>query len=60
MDDLRQAVALEPTHLSWYELTIEPNTAFFRAPPEQPDGDSRADLEEQGLGLLGIETCEQM
>ncbi len=52
LDDLRQAVALSPTHLSWYELTIEPNTAFFRAPPEQPDGDRRADLEEQGLALL--------
>jgi len=55
LDDLRQAVALEPTHLSWYELTIEPNTAFFRAPPEQPDGDSRADLEEQGLSLLAAQ-----
>jgi len=52
LDDLRQAIDLSPTHLSWYELTIEPNTAFFRAPPEQPDGDSRADLEEQGLALL--------
>lgn len=59
LDDLRQAVALEPTHLSWYELTIEPNTAFFRAPPEQPDGDSRADLEEQGLGLLAAQGFER-
>ncbi|MBL7252075.1 radical SAM family heme chaperone HemW [Alloalcanivorax sp. C16-2] len=52
LDDLRQALALSPTHLSWYELTIEPNTAFFRAPPEQPDGDHRADTEEAGLALL--------
>ena len=52
LDDLRQALALSPTHLSWYELTIEPNTAFFRAPPEQPDGDRRADTEEAGLALL--------
>lgn len=59
LDDLRQAVALEPTHLSWYELTIEPNTAFFRAPPEQPDGDSRADLEEQGLSLLAAQGFER-
>jgi len=33
LDDLRQAVALEPTHRSWYELTTEPNTAFFRRAP---------------------------
>ncbi len=52
LDDLRQALALSPSHLSWYELTIEPNTAFFRAPPEQPDGDRRADTEEAGLALL--------
>ncbi|WP_156497040.1 radical SAM family heme chaperone HemW, partial [Alcanivorax sp. HI0083] len=33
LDDLQQAIALQPTHLSWYELTIEPNTVFYRAPP---------------------------
>lgn len=26
LDDLRQAIALNPPHLSWYQLTIEPNT----------------------------------
>jgi len=52
LDDLRAALELGPTHLSWYELTIEPNTAFFRAPPEQPDGDHRADTEEAGFALL--------
>ncbi|MCU5788648.1 radical SAM family heme chaperone HemW, partial [Alloalcanivorax marinus] len=52
LDDLRAALALEPTHLSWYELTIEPNTAFYRAPPTQPDGDDRADTEEAGFALL--------
>ncbi|MCK0536809.1 radical SAM family heme chaperone HemW [Alcanivorax quisquiliarum] len=50
--DLRQAVALAPTHISWYELTIEPNTAFFRAPPQQPDGDTLADAETTGFALL--------
>ena len=28
LDDLRQAIALNPPHLSWYQLTIEPNTLF--------------------------------
>lgn len=35
--DLQQAVALEPTHLSWYQLTIEPNTLFYSRPPKLPD-----------------------
>ena len=52
LDDLAQAIALNPTHLSWYELTIEPNTAFYRAPPEQPDVDAMADTEEAGFALL--------
>lgn len=52
LDDLHIALELAPTHLSWYELTIEPNTAFYRAPPTQPDGDTLADMEEQGLALL--------
>lgn len=50
--DLRQAIALAPAHISWYELTIEPNTAFFRAPPQQPDGDTLADAEAAGFALL--------
>ncbi len=52
LDDLQQAIALQPTHLSWYELTIEPNTVFYRAPPIQPDGDAMADTEQAGLALL--------
>src|SRR5690606_29005033 len=43
--DLAQAIALSPAHISWYELTIEPNTAFYRAPPRQPDNDAMADTE---------------
>ena len=52
LDDLAQAVALQPSHLSWYELTIEPNTVFYRAPPEQPDADQMADTEQAGFALL--------
>ncbi|WP_101675713.1 radical SAM family heme chaperone HemW [Alloalcanivorax mobilis] len=52
LEDLQAALELSPTHLSWYELTIEPNTAFYRAPPTQPDGDTLADMEERGLALL--------
>jgi putative oxygen-independent coproporphyrinogen III oxidase len=35
--DIANAAALQPTHLSYYQLTIEPNTAFHHAPPTLPD-----------------------
>jgi oxygen-independent coproporphyrinogen-3 oxidase len=50
--DLEQALALEPTHLSWYQLTLEPNTHFERHPPELPDDDSIAAIEAAGRELL--------
>jgi oxygen-independent coproporphyrinogen-3 oxidase len=50
--DLDAAIELEPAHISWYELTIEPNTAFYSAPPERPDEDRLADIEETGLARL--------
>ena len=37
LDDLRQAIELNPPHLSWYQLTIEPNTLFGSRPPVLPD-----------------------
>lgn len=52
LQDLEQAIALRPEHISWYELTIEPNTEFFNAPPEQPDLDALADISESGLNYL--------
>lgn len=50
--DLEQAIDLAPTHLSWYELTIEPNTAFWSHPPTQPDPDQMADTEAAGFHRL--------
>ena len=52
LDDLRTAIACNPTHLSWYQLTIEPNTEFFRRPPEQPADDAIADIQQAGIELL--------
>lgn len=52
LDDLRQAIALEPPHLSWYQLTIEPNTMFAYRPPRLPDDDALWDIFEQGHQLL--------
>jgi len=52
LDDLRQAIALNPPHLSWYQLTIEPNTMYASRPPKLPDDDALWDIFEQGDQLL--------
>lgn len=52
LDDLRQAIALNPPHLSWYQLTIEPNTLFGSRPPQLPDDDALWDIFERGHQLL--------
>ncbi|MDO6685150.1 MULTISPECIES: radical SAM family heme chaperone HemW [unclassified Agarivorans] len=48
MQDLQQAFALGPSHLSWYQLTIEANTAFASRPPKLPNEDLLWDIYEQG------------
>ncbi|MCO8168523.1 radical SAM family heme chaperone HemW [Pseudomonas sp. 21LCFQ02] len=50
--DLRQAIALQPTHLSWYQLTLEPNTVFWNQPPLLPEDDILWDIQEAGQQLL--------
>ncbi len=52
MEDLRQALALGPEHLSWYQLTVEPNTLFHHQPPVVPDDESLMEMQETGLALL--------
>lgn len=52
LDDLKQAIALSPDHLSWYHLTIEPNTAFYRKPPKTPEEESVIEMETAGRELL--------
>lgn len=52
LSDLTTAIALAPTHLSWYELTIEPNTYFHRYPPPRPSDHIMASLETKGRALL--------
>jgi len=44
--DVDQALALQPDHLSCYELTLEPNTLFSRFPPALPSDDSKWDMQE--------------
>ena len=52
LSDLEQGLALGTSHLSWYQLTLEPNTAFGRRPPRLPDDDFVADVETRGRALL--------
>ncbi|MDF2690973.1 MAG: coproporphyrinogen oxidase [Gammaproteobacteria bacterium] len=50
--DIKQALQLEPPHLSWYQLTIEPNTLFYAKPPQLPEDEVLAEIEAEGEALL--------
>lgn len=52
LHDLKQAIAINPPHLSWYQLTIEPNTQYFSNPPPLPSEDDLWDIFSQGHQLL--------
>ena len=51
-DDLAQLIALAPAHISYYHLTLEPNTAFYRAPPPLPDSETAYAMLETGQAAL--------
>lgn len=59
MDDLQTAIDFAPTHLSWYQLTIEANTEFFKHPPALPNDDARWEIYQQGQALLEKHGFEQ-
>ena len=51
--DLERAFALQPAHISHYQLTLEPNTVFFARPPQGiPDEDNAWDMQEHCQALL--------
>ncbi|MBZ0335729.1 radical SAM family heme chaperone HemW [Marinobacter sp. AL4B] len=52
LEDLKQALDHRPSHLSWYQLTIEPNTEFFSRPPDLPDDDRLWEIYRQGAEYL--------
>ena len=52
LSDIQTAHNAGATHISWYQLTIEPNTVFYRSQPILPDEDSLADIEQAGQALL--------
>lgn len=51
-EDVKTALSFNPTHLSWYQLTIEPNTLFYKTNPTLPDEETLARIEKRGLLLL--------
>ncbi|MFN3234375.1 MAG: radical SAM family heme chaperone HemW [Gammaproteobacteria bacterium] len=51
-EDLNTTIALNPTHISWYQLTFEPNTPFYYKKPLLPDEEILADIEQEGFKLL--------
>lgn len=50
--DLNTAIALNPAHISWYQLTIEPNTIFYTTPPILPVSETIWHIQEAGQNLL--------
>ena len=52
LEDIQMAHDAGATHISWYQLTIEPNTVFYRSQPILPDEDNLADIEQAGQSLL--------
>ncbi|MEQ6917871.1 radical SAM family heme chaperone HemW [Halomonas aquatica] len=59
--DLDQALSLSPEHLSWYQLTLEPNTEFHSFPPALPEEEVLWDIQDHGherLEAAGLERYE--
>lgn len=52
LQDAETAISLNPAHLSFYHLTLEPNTPFHRTPPSLPDDDTSAEMQVQIENLL--------
>ena len=52
LSDLACAIQLGPEHISWYQLTIEPNTQFYKHPPQLPDEDTLWQIYTAGITLL--------
>jgi putative oxygen-independent coproporphyrinogen III oxidase len=57
--DLDSAIGLQPEHLSWYQLTIEPETPFFHTQPSLPNEDRIWGMQQSGLKVLRNAGYEQ-
>ena len=59
LDDIRIAIEQQPTHLSVYQLTIEPNTLFHAKPPVLPDDDATWNMQQALQALLATNGYRQ-
>lgn len=59
LNDLQRAIDFEPSHLSWYQLTIEPNTFFHSHPPALPTEGILEEIQVRGQTLLKANGFEQ-
>lgn len=59
MFDISQAITMKPTHISWYQLTIEPNTLFAVKTPTLPDENTLEEIETLGKKSLGEASFSQ-
>ena len=57
--DVEQAIALAPAHISYYQLTLEPNTRFYRHPPRLPGNELAWEIQQQGVHLLARHGWQQ-
>ncbi|MBQ4839091.1 MULTISPECIES: radical SAM family heme chaperone HemW [Pseudoalteromonas] len=59
LSDLRRVIELNPPHISWYQLTIEPNTQFASKPPKLPEDETLWAIQEAGQALLAQHGYQQ-
>lgn len=59
LQDLTLAMSFLPTHISWYQLTIEPNTQYALKPPQLPDESLLSEIETNGKQLLDQQNYQQ-
>ena len=52
IEDLEKAISLSPSHISYYQLTLEPNTHFYRQPPQLPDSQTSWEIQQAGMNFL--------
>lgn len=57
--DVEQACSLAPAHISYYQLTLEPGTAFFHQPPRLPEEDEAWRIQAEGQAILAAHGYEQ-
>ena len=57
--DIKDGLQFNPLHLSWYQLTIEPNTVFHSKPPVLPEDDTLWDIQEHGKNVLAANGLKQ-